>query len=179
VPVKTLNDYDWSKTHDKTGARTARSNGQHKALNIPTEAEYQTGFLARLDGRTEIARQLKVNYHEITEDLGGESALSHMQRALVERATFLEAVLADMEAGLASAKRPADEGERADALSDMIGKWVQALNCYVGLTAKLGLKRRKKVVDLREYKKRLKESNASEEPESAGAFACRASDADE
>jgi hypothetical protein len=131
--------------------KTDRKNGKHKPSAVPPE--YAPGFIAKLDGRTEVAHVLKQRFDCIASDLGGEAELSHFQRSLVERAVFLEAVLQDMEHTLATASK-ATNGDKAAAKAtsaDLIGKWVQATNAYVGLCARLGLKRQKRTVDLRTY----------------------------
>src|SRR4051812_3175277 len=85
---------------------------------------YVPGFLAKLDGRTEIAQRLRANYVAIAEDLGGEPQLSHVKASLVERFVFLEAVLNKIENDLAT-----------DPLgtANQLGRWIQGLNSLNGL----------------------------------------------
>ena len=56
---------------------------ERKQNKLP--ARYEKGFLSRLDGRTEIARELRAAFDEIVADQGGIEGLSHVRRSLVER----------------------------------------------------------------------------------------------
>jgi hypothetical protein len=99
--------------------------------------KYERGFLAKLDGRSEIAQRLRDNYEAISDDLGGVTELSHVKAALVERFVFLEAVLSKIEADMAN--HPAETQE-------LLGRWIQAVNSLTGLSKVLGLDRRSKNV---------------------------------
>lgn len=113
-----------------------------KTNTLPTR--YEKGFLSRLDGRTEIARELRAAFDEIVADQGGVDGLSHVRRSLVERFCWLEAVLRSLELRIAEA----DKAETAELLS----RWIQGLNSLTGLARTLGLERRaRKVDDLRSY----------------------------
>ncbi|MBE0471447.1 MAG: hypothetical protein IBX55_18300 [Methyloprofundus sp.] len=101
-----------------------------KQATPPTK--FANGWLNELDGRTGIAQVMRERYTELTNDLGGVSNLSYMQRSLVERALWLEYWLAQQEQQLAS-------GSEFD-----VGKWVQAANSLQGLLSKLGLDRKAK-----------------------------------
>jgi hypothetical protein len=125
--------------------KTNRRYTRHKAERLPDR--FEPGFLTRLDQRTALAMLLKDRFDVVCDDLGGEAELSHLQRALVERATFMEALLQDMEADMAAARQNGD----ATRAGDVLGKWTQCVNAYVGLCARLGLKRQRKQVDLRTY----------------------------
>lgn len=117
---------------------------QPKQNTLP--AKYEKGFLSRLDGRTEIARELRQSFDEIVSDQGGIEGLSHVRRSLVERFCWLEAVLRSLELRIAEA----DKAETADLLS----RWIQALNSLVGLGRTIGIERRaRKVERLDEYVK--------------------------
>lgn len=104
-----------------------------KRRTLPTK--YESGFLQRMDGRTEVAQRLRQNFGTIADEVGGD--LSHVKAALVERFVFLEAVMATTETEIAAS--PAN----APAL---IGSWVQQLNAMVGLSKVLGIERRAKDV---------------------------------
>jgi len=92
------------------------------------------GWLDRLDGRTELARNLRARYRELTDDLGGADRLCYAQRSLAERALWLEYWLATQERELAA-------GRDFD-----VGKWTQAFNSLQGVYGKLGLERATKDV---------------------------------
>ena len=85
---------------------------------------------------------LKANRDEIVADIGGETELSHVKSALIERFCWLEAILQDLEIGMAGG-----EIAKADALS----KWIQGVNSLSGLAKVLGVERRMKTVDLKTY----------------------------
>ena len=102
-------------------------------------AKYAEDFLAGLDGRTQVARELKSRLTELQDDLGGEETLSYQRRALCKRAIYLEARADSMEAAMACGN-PVD-----------LGQYVMAVNSMVGLFRTLGLDRQIKNVSLRDY----------------------------
>jgi hypothetical protein len=114
-----------------------------KTTSLPEK--FEPGFLAKLDGRTEISRLLHSNYLAIVADLGGESELSHIKLALVERFVFLEAVLCGIESQLAVARaaKAKNDVEAARKVEvELIGRWIQAVNSLTGLAKTLGIERR-------------------------------------
>lgn len=115
-------------------------------MNKKTElpAQYQTGFLASLDGRTEIARVMRERWENLTADLGGADSLSYAQRSLAERALWLEHHLIALEQALAA-------GSEFDS-----GKWVQACNSLVGIYNRLGIDRKPRDIgDLHDFLKQM------------------------
>lgn len=102
---------------------------------------YKTDWLKQIDGRTSIAQELKQRHLALCNDLGGYDILSYQQKALIDRAIFLEFHLQQEELKLAN-------GAEFDS-----GKWVQAANALNGLFNRLGLARQAKEVDLTEYVK--------------------------
>ena len=105
-------------------------------------AKFKAGFLSELDGRTDLARALRANYQEIVDDVGGSAEVGHVKGALIERFCWLEAILQDIEQGMAC-------GELSK--TDAIGRWIQAVNSMSGLAKVLGIERKQKVVDLASY----------------------------
>lgn len=104
---------------------------------------YTTDWLQQLDGRTALAVELRQRQLALTDDLGGVDRLSYQQKALVDRALFLEFHLQQEELKLAS-------GQEFDA-----GRWVQSCNALTGIFKTLGLHRQaKQAVDLNSYLKR-------------------------
>jgi len=113
----------------------------HKADTLP--AKNTPGFLQDIDGRTKIYELLREAHSEILQDLGGEDNLSHVQRCLVERFTFLEFTLRSIEQKIAS--NPKESAE-------MLSRWIQGLNTLSGLAKTIGLGRKgKKVASLQTY----------------------------
>ena len=92
--------------------------------------KFSQGWLADLDSRTGLAKQMRERFQSFTQDLGGAEHLSYAQRSLCERALWLEFWLASQERELA-------EGKEFD-----VGKWVQAANSLQGILSKLGLERK-------------------------------------
>lgn len=110
----------------------------NKLADIPER--FTPGYLADLDGRTAIAVAMRARWQELTDDLGGADRLSYAQRSLVERALWIEHLIAQQERELA-------EGRDAD-----VGRMVQAGNSLLGLYRTLGLQRcAKDVTDLATY----------------------------
>lgn len=98
-----------------------------------------TGFLAKTDGRTVAARQLKVRTAAVVADLGGAKALSYAQQSLIRRAVFLEARVEAAEAQLARGK-PVNLAEHLAAINTLRALW-QAL----------GLRRQARELSLSDY----------------------------
>jgi len=71
----------------KRKTNRAYVNGKAHAVS----SRFEPGFVAKLDGRTEVARMLRANYELIVADLGGEDELSYFQRSLIERALWMSA----------------------------------------------------------------------------------------
>lgn len=111
-----------------------------KLQDIPER--FTPGYLARLDGRTTIAADLRARWDEITSDLGGADRLSYAQRSLIERALWLEHWLSVQERALAAGQYDAFDA----------GKWTQACNALQGILKTIGLERRTKdVTSLSDY----------------------------
>lgn len=98
-----------------------------KLSKIPEQ--YRTGWLNRMDARIALVRELRDRFELIADDLGGVQSLSYAQRALIERAVWLEYWCSVQERELAA-------GGEFDS-----GRWTQACNALSGLFAKLGLHR--------------------------------------
>lgn len=110
--------------------------------HIAPQTAYKTNWLQSLDGRTAIAQELRQRQTALSNDLGGIASLSYQQRALIDRAIFLEYHLQQEELKLAC-------GAEFDS-----GKWVQACNSLAGLLSKLGLNSHSRdVVSLADYVK--------------------------
>ncbi len=90
------------------------------------------GCVLALDQRTALAQRLRDNFAVIVEETGGESELSHVKAALIERFIHLEALLVQLEAQLKQPSAPAD----------IIGKWIQGTNALQGLAKVLGINRK-------------------------------------
>lgn len=96
--------------------------------------KYNPNWLQSLDKRTAIAQDLSHRHQMLTDDLGGIDQLSYQQRALVERALWLEYHLQQEEQKLAN-------GQEFDS-----GKWTQSCNALQGILSKLGLNRVAKTI---------------------------------
>lgn len=119
------------------------------APKVPNK--FTLGYLDALDGRSAIAAELRARYAEVCSDLGGSDYLSYLQRSLVERAIWSEYWISQQEIALA-------KGEDFDA-----GKYVQAVNSYTGLAAKLGLTRvPRDVTGLERYLREVDSKTAGE-----------------
>ena len=91
---------------------------------------FEAGWLAKMDTRVALVRELRARLDALAVDLGGMDSLSYQERSLCERAIFVEYLLAKQERDLI-------EGKDFDA-----GAWVQAVNALSGLFNRLGLQRR-------------------------------------
>ncbi|TQE98193.1 MAG: hypothetical protein FKY71_15120 [Spiribacter salinus] len=99
---------------------------------------FEAGWLAKMDTRMALVRELRARLDALANDLGGD--LSYQERSLAERAIFVEYILAKQERDLI-------EGAEFDQ-----GAWVQSVNALSGLFNRLGLQRRQTdVPDLASY----------------------------
>lgn len=98
-----------------------------KAQGLPDA--YTDDWLSQLDGRTRWAQAVRARYAALTDDLGGHDSLSYQRRSLAKRALWQEAVIEQMESGLA-------RGDDVD-----LGRLTQAVNSLQGLFRTLGLDR--------------------------------------
>ena len=112
-------------------AKQAKSRAE-KHRTLPER--FETGWLAKMDTRMALVRELRARLDALATDLGGMQALSYQQRSLCERAIFVEYLLARQERELI------EDGD-FDA-----GAWVQAVNALSGLFNRLGLERVKQDV---------------------------------
>lgn len=96
-------------------------------------ARFEPGFLRALDHRTSLAQRLHTAYDNIVSDLGGMDGLSHAQLALIERFVFLECQMQHWEALIAAEPKKSTE---------LLSRWIQALNSLNGLAKTIGLKRK-------------------------------------
>jgi len=104
---------------------------------------YREQWLADLDGRTAFARDLRQREASVIADLGGEGAVSYIEKSLVRRGLFLETLVRRTEARIASGETLED---------DELGRFVQAGNALLGVWKSLGLKRRARdVPSLHDY----------------------------
>ena len=95
---------------------------------------FESGWLAKMDTRMALVRELRARLDALATDLGGMDALSYQERSLCERAIFVEYLLAKQE-------RELIEGAEFDQ-----GAWVQSVNALSGLFNRLGLQRRQQDV---------------------------------
>ena len=91
---------------------------------------FEAGWLAKMDTRVALVRELRARLDALASDLGGMDQLSYQERSLCERAIFVEYLLAKQERDLI-------EGKEFDQ-----GAWVQSVNALSGLFNRLGLQRR-------------------------------------
>jgi hypothetical protein len=121
-------------------AQMDERNGTDTGKSTELPDRYSEDWLAKLDGRTAIARVIRDRLDELQTDLGGRDSLSYQQRSLTKRAIWMEAIIEQQEIALS-------KGEEVDQ-----GKLTQAVNSLIGLLKTLGLERRAKdVPSLAEY----------------------------
>jgi hypothetical protein len=116
-------------------------NGATKRLKLPHK--YVPGFIKEFDKRTVLYDLLNTSYCEVVRDLGGAENLSHVKVTLVERWVFMLLWLRMLENKILT--NPKKSVKYA-------GKWVQAMNSFLGLSKTLGLERQaRQVVSLQSY----------------------------
>jgi hypothetical protein len=123
---------------------TKRKNKARKPRKPPRK--FKTGFLEKLDRRTENFQALNQTYESVIADKGGKDNLSKIELCLIERFCFLEFSLRAIEYKMTTGGA---NGETAE----LLGKWIHATNSLIGLSRTLGLERRAKTIsgDLQSY----------------------------
>ncbi len=116
--------------------------GQRSVKAIEITQSYDENFMASMDGRTLVARELRDRLHALSADLGGWSSLSYQERSLCRRLIHLERLVEQKELRLATGGRfrPMDENV-----------YFNSINALSGLLSKIGLKRRVKILALGDY----------------------------
>ncbi|MBW8042458.1 MAG: hypothetical protein FVQ85_21020 [Planctomycetes bacterium] len=126
--------------------KRAYTNGATKRLELPHK--FVPGFIEQIDKRTVIYDLLNTSYCEVVGDMGGAEGMSHVKQSLAERYVFMEFWLRTLENKILS------NPKKTVAL---VGRWVQAMNTFMGLSKTLGLERRAMpVVSLQSYVKSKK-----------------------
>lgn len=121
--------------------KRAYRNGQTKLMKLPHK--YVPGFIKEFDKRTVLYDLLSTSYGEVVRDLGGADNLSHIQITLVERWVFMLLWLRMLENKILTNPKKSVK---------YVGKWVQGINTFMGLSKTLGLERQAhKVVSLQSY----------------------------
>lgn len=114
-----------------------------KSCDLPKK--YTPGFIADLDRRSIVYKQLRASYNEVVAEAGGKDSLTHTKRALIERFVFLEACLQSWEHEIATNPKVPDS---------LLSRWVQASNSLIGLAKVIGLNRTpRKAANLKQYMK--------------------------
>ena len=95
-----------------------------------------------VDQRSRPAREVAADYWRLATDLGGLESLSTQETALIERAAFLLYRIRQHESAILSGRPPPTDA----------GTHSNYCNVLAGVLAKLGLKRRARIVpNVREY----------------------------
>ncbi|QDV63046.1 hypothetical protein [Crateriforma conspicua] len=129
-----------SKATGKTNGKKHNRYEKRKLTDLPKY--YRPGYLKELDGRHSLAKFLRQICDEIINDMGGPSEISRVKLVLIERFAFVHARLKALELQMF------EDEEFSD---DVFGKWIHAVNALNGLAAKIGLSRKGKYVDVRDY----------------------------
>lgn len=113
--------------------------GQGKST-LPTDLpeRYAKDFLNAMDKRVRVAKVLGGILNAIYADLGGKENVSVMQQMLCEKIAYLKLMTAKTELTMA-------RGGRIDEAS-----YLNAINCLSGLLSKVGLKRKPRILSLRD-----------------------------
>lgn len=116
-----------------------KGKGQGKS-DLPTDipARYDEAFLEEMDARSEVYKMMSQRLGALVTSLGGLDGLSYQERSLCKRAIHLERLIEKRELTLA-----------LDGTIDEPG-YFNAVNVLSGLYSKLGMKRRTKLISLKD-----------------------------
>ncbi len=106
--------------------------------------KYTKNFIERIDGRFQLARELRATSDNILSDMGGSEQLSTVQLTLVEKFCWLSQLMRQTERQIAASQDPAQCAASS-------GAYVQMLNSLIGLSKTIGLQRKARKADLRSY----------------------------
>jgi hypothetical protein len=113
--------------------------GMRNRLRHTLPTRYGQDFVASLDGRFRLSREVRRRLEALVSDLGGESALSHAQISLCRRVTWIELMIEHEEARMG-------EGQGID-----IAPHVALVGSLLGLYKTLGIKRVSREARLKDY----------------------------
>lgn len=114
--------------------------GQGKStLATDLPEKYAKDFLDAIDKRVRVAKVLGGIINSIYSDLGGKENVSVMQQMLCEKIAYLKLMTAKTELIMA-------QGGTIDE-----AQYLNAINTMSGLLSKIGLKRRARVLSVKEY----------------------------
>lgn len=86
---------------------------------------YHEGWLADLDGRTDISKRMRRSYLSLAQNFGDASNLTHQHKSFITRILWLEHWLEKQESKLATSN------------DFKAGQWIQGTNALIGLYARL------------------------------------------
>jgi hypothetical protein len=116
--------------------------GMRNRLRHTLPAKYGSDFVATLDGRFRLSKEVHRRLQTLIADLGGEGAMSHAQISLCRRAIWLELVIEGEEARIGS-------GGGVD-----IAPHTQLVGSLLAVFKALGLKKQARQVRLSDYLKK-------------------------
>ena len=107
----------------------------------PTELaeRFDERFMSELDGRVRVAKSLRERLNSLVSDLGGLDGLSYQELSLCKRAIHIERLIEKDELSMA-------HGGVVDRFAT-----IAAINTLTSLFSKIGLKRRSKILNLKDY----------------------------
>jgi hypothetical protein len=111
--------------------KTGRKNVSSKEQQLP--AAFSRGFLASLDGRTEICKALNSRRLKVIQDLGGDENIGRIKMTLIEKYIFAKAHLQSLEYEIV-------EGAEAAKFDE----WTKRLNSVLQIAKMLGIERKEK-----------------------------------
>ena len=106
-------------------------------VNFPDR--YAKDFIHEMDGRVRVVKTIREDLDALYAALGGKENVSYMEQTLCQKVIYLKWLTGKKEAAMI-------HGGSIDETS-----YLNAVNCLSGLLTKIGLKRRAKTLNLKDY----------------------------
>ena len=118
---------------------------KRSAKRVDISTKFTPRFLADLDGRLAVVRELTRRLNQLVADLGGSTTMSYQQLALARRVIFLEGRLESMESDFVEGKES----------GGTLMTYTVASNALLGICKTLGIRKQAPTITLEQHIERM------------------------